>query len=161
MIFWRNNNTAWPFFLLLPIIATMVCACASKAPVIDRPSVTFRGLTLSKGITIKGNIAIPQEASRTFDTTDNAVVALLSFNNIFGIIKLRWDWFDPNGRLFFSKESKTIKSNEGMYFKEFSAWHVLTIAGDKVEKMPGQWALKIYMNDELLTQKTFFILEKI
>jgi hypothetical protein len=115
------------------------------------------GLTISKEVATKGNIGIPEGSTNFFQTTDKQVVAFISFKNIYGIVNLRWDWLDPKGRLHFTKQAATVKSSEGKYFEEFSAWHVMTIAGDKASRIPGEWSVKVYMNDELLDQKAFTI----
>jgi len=142
------------------ISAMMVMACATPEYATGRPAITLVGLSLSKEVLQKGNIAVPQGVGRTFRTTDKEVAALISFENLYGIINLRWDWYNPDGYLFHTKRTETIQTSEGKYFKEFSAWHVLTVAGDRVAKMPGEWTVKVYMNDDLLTSKSFALLEE-
>lgn len=142
------------------ILAMMVMACATPKSATGRPAITFVGLTLSKEVHQKGDIAVPQGVSRIFRVSDKEVVALVSFKNLYGIIDLRWDWYHPDGYLFHTKQTETIRTSEGKYLKEFSAWHVLTIAGDRVAEMPGEWTVKVYMNDDLLASKSFALLEE-
>jgi len=142
------------------MILAIMAGCASQKSAGERPAVTLIGLTLSKEVHKQGNTAVPQGVARTFRTTDKEVAALVSFKNLYGVIKLRWDWYGPDGHLYFTKQAKPIRTDEGKYYKEFSAWHALTIAGDRVENMPGEWSVKVYMNDDLLVYQNFTVLQQ-
>lgn len=151
---------SWVSVSLIIISAMMVTACATQEYATVKPAITLAGLTLSKEVLQKGDIAVPQGVGSTFWTTNKEVAALISFKNLSGIINLRWDWFNPDGNLFHTKRAETIQTSEGKYFKEFNAWHVLTIAGDKVAKMPGNWTVAVYINGEHLASRSFMILEE-
>ncbi len=145
--------------VLLPCLMLSLLACSFSKPSVIQPAVTYTGVTLSKGIVRQGNTAIPELPTSTFMTTDKEAVTLVAFKNMHGIIRLRWDWYSPDGNLYASKETKPIQSGEDKYYEEFSAWHALTIKGDTAAQMTGTWNVKVYLNDELLDYKTFKIVE--
>lgn len=141
--------------LLLPILS-----CSTSGTQITKPAVTFLGIYLSKEVQRQGDVGIPASKTQTYLVSDKEVVALVSFKNLHGVINIRWEWFSPDGNLYLSTAAKTIKSSEGKYFHEFSAWHSLSIKGDKAATMPGTWSVHIYLNDEILDLRKFNIVEE-
>ena len=141
--------------LALLILPLLVFACSSTKYVEKKPPSKFAGVTLSKGIDSKGTIGVPLEPSTTFSTQDSEVIAHLKFENISGKHKLRWEWYDPNGDLYYSTGNFPFKTSRGKYLKEASTWHRLSIDGDKAANYPGDWELKVYFDGELLESKRF------
>ena len=143
-------------FILL-ILPLFIIACSSTKQVQKKPPSKFAGVTLSKGLDDKGTIGIPIEPTTTFNTQDSEAIAHLKFENLAGKHKLRWDWYDPNGDLYYSTGNFSLKTSRGNYLKEATAWHRLSIEGDKAANYPGEWEVKVYFDGELLESKRFLV----
>ena len=88
-------------FLILPLF---VFACASTKGIKKPPQLNFEEPILSKGLYHKGTSGIPVDRTTTFSTEDPEVVASLRLKNVSGKHTLRWDWYDPNGNLYSSRQ---------------------------------------------------------
>jgi hypothetical protein len=106
---------------------------------------------------ITGTTAIPVEPTSTFSTEDSEVIAHLKMENICGRHKLRWDWYDPEDNLYTSSGNLPIKTSRDMYLPEASAWHRLSIQGDKAEDYPGQWEVRVFFDDTLMGSTPFIL----
>ena len=141
--------------LALLILPLLVFACSSTKYVEKKPASKFTGVTLSKGVDNKGAVGVPLEPTTAFSTQDREVIAHLKFENISGKHKLRWDWYDPEGDLYYSTGNFPFKTSRGKYLKEATTWHRLSINGDKAADYPGEWEVKVYFDGELLESKRF------
>jgi hypothetical protein len=148
------------FSLLSVIIASIwLMACSAGTSAITKPAVTFLGVTLSKSVGKRGAIAVPVEPATTFSINDKQAVALLAIKNLHYQIRLRWEWYGPDGALYYSTGNVPVKLSKKKYIREFSAWHAMTIKGDKAATMPGAWIVKVFMDDEYLDMKKFDIIK--
>lgn len=144
------------FFIIL-IISVFTISCTTTKHVQKKPPIKFVGTTLAKQISTSGSTAIPEKPSTTFTTLDNKVVAHLKFENMSGKYKLRWDWFSPNGQLYYTTGDFPVKTSRDSYLKEVTTWHSLTLKGDKAVTMPGQWQVKIFLNNDLVDTQSFML----
>jgi hypothetical protein len=148
------------FSLLMVIIASMwLTACSTGTSAVTKPAFTFLGISLSKAVKKRGDIAVPIEPATTFSINDKEAVALLAVNNLHNQIRLRWEWYGPDGMLYYSTGNVPVEVSEKKYIRRFTAWHAMTIKGDKAGTMPGAWTVKVFMDDEYLEMKQFDILE--
>jgi hypothetical protein len=143
--------------LVLLILPLFIIACSSTRQVQKKPPSKFAGITLSKGLDDKGTTGIPIEPTTTFNTQDSEAIAHLKFENLAGKHKLRWDWYDPNGDLYYSTGNFPLKTSRGNYLREATAWHRLSIEGDKAADYPGEWEVRVYFDGELLESKRFLV----
>jgi hypothetical protein len=134
-------------------------ACSAGSSAITKPAVTFLGVTLSKAVDKKGETAISVAPTTTFSINDKQAIALLAIKNLHFQIRLRWEWYGPDGALYYSTGNVPVKISKNKYIREFSAWHAMTIKGDKASTMPGAWIVKVYMDDEYLDMKKFDIVK--
>jgi hypothetical protein len=148
----KMNLFFFPLFLL-----SLICACSTMKQAGTKPLYDFSGITLSKGIDKKGSEAVPRELSTTFTTDDSEVIALLKFANISGTHTLRWEWIAPNNQPYYATGDYPVDTEEGKYRKEVTAWHRLTIRGDKAVKLPGDWEVRAFMDDKLLSTMRFVL----
>lgn len=151
------NRTKGYSILLIVVVPLLIVACSSVKQVEKKPPSKFEGTTLSKGIDDTGRIGIPSEPTTTFSTEDSEVIAHLKFENLSGKHMLRWDWYDPSGALYYSTGNYPIKISGGNYLREATAWHRLSIQGDRAADHPGEWEVKIYCDDDLIDSKHFLI----
>lgn len=122
-----------------------------------KPALKSSNLILAKGIEENGAIGVPLDPGDEFSPLDDQVVAYLSINNFYGKYLLRWDWHDPEGNLYYSTGNFPIETATGKFRKTVSVWHSLKIKDDPAAELPGRWMVKLYLNDELMDYKTFFI----
>ncbi len=114
-------------------------------------------LALSKGIDIKKNTASPVQRTTNFTTEDTEVVASLKLENLTGKHQLKWDWYDPSGKLYYSTGDYTLSTSRGTFRRELTAWHRLSVRNEKASNMPGDWLVKIYLDNEPLKSGKFKI----
>jgi hypothetical protein len=132
-------------------------SCASTREIKVLPAFRVADITLSKAVEDRTSNASPQNPAIVFSPKDPEVFAFLKLQNLWGMHTVKWDWIDPEGRLYYSTGNYTIKSAEGQYLKEVNTWHKLTIRGDKAEKLPGQWTLNIHVDKDLVAVRKFRI----
>ena len=142
----------------LTLSVFLFTACSTGQKTIVKPAVTFLGITLSKAVQKQGDVGIPVERTQTFSISDKEAIALISIKNLHYQIRLRWEWYGPDNKLYYSTGNVPVKISKRKYIREFSAWHAMTIKGDKAATMPGAWTVKVFMNDEYLDLKRFDIL---
>jgi len=149
----KNIKEAF-IFLILPLF---IFACASTKEIKKPPQLTFEEPILSKGIEYKGTKGIPLNPSTTFSTEDPTVIASLKLRNLSEKHTLRWDWYDPSGNLYSSTGNYPIKASKGKYLREATAWHKLSIQGERAANYPGDWRVNIYLDKQFITSKAFEI----
>lgn len=148
------------FSLPAVLVASIwLMACSAGASAITKPAVTFLGITLSKSVGKRGDVAVPVEPATTFSVNDKQAIALVAIKNLHYQIRLRWEWYGPDGALYYSTGNVPVKISKKKYIREFSAWHAMTIKGDKAGAMPGAWIVKVFMDDEYLDMKKFDIIK--
>ena len=143
--------------IIVLILPFLLFACASTRHLEKLSPPRFAGITLTKRVDIKGAIAIPLEPTTTFNTQDSEVIAHLKFENLSGKHRLKWDWYDPSGNLYYSTGNFSFKTSSGKYVREVTAWHRLSIQGDKAAEYAGQWEVKIFIDNEFLESGLFVL----
>jgi hypothetical protein len=149
------------YFSLPAVLITSIwlMACSTGTSQIVKPAVTFLGISLSKAIDKRGEIAVPVAPTTIFSINDKEAIALLAIKNLHYQVRLRWEWYGPDGALYYSTGNVPVKISKKKYIREFSAWHAMTIKGDKAGTMPGAWIVKVFMDDEYLDMKKFDIVK--
>lgn len=143
-------------FLLLTLPA-LLFACTSTTGVKKPPAFRITETTLAQGLEDKGTRAVPLNPTNTFTTQDSEVVSFLNYENLSGSHALRWEWYGPDGSLYTTTANYPIQSSPGNYIKEGSACHRISVKGAKAETLPGEWHVKIYLDNDLTAQKSFRI----
>jgi caspase domain-containing protein len=150
-------KTALKFFAIL-MLALLVASCGSKKNIQKTPPFNFGGTTFSKRIDSGSGLGVPSQVTDQFSVNDKEVYAHLKLENVSGAHKVRWEWYDPSGRLYYATDNTTVKASRGNYLKKCTAWHKLTIFGDKAQEMPGEWELKVFYDNDMMETKKFSIL---
>jgi len=138
----------------------MVISCGGSKTIQKTPKFRYAGTTLSKSVSVSGNLGVPTTATNRFSTKDKAVFAHLNLENLSGSHKVRWEWYGPDGKLYYATGNTRVKASRGHYTKQCTAWHNLSIQGDKAQEMPGEWQLKVYFDNDMLEAKKFSIVEE-
>ncbi|RLC04169.1 MAG: hypothetical protein DRH90_09350 [Deltaproteobacteria bacterium] len=162
------TNQKWPrrcfrnviIGLTLPVLILMVISCGGSKTIQKTPKFRYVGTTLSKSVSVSGNLGVPTTATNRFSTKDKAVFAHLNLENLSGSHKVRWEWYGPDGKLYYATGNTRVKASRGHYTKQCTAWHNLSIQGDKAQEMPGEWQLKVYFDNDMLEAKKFSIVEE-
>ncbi len=149
-----NKIRASFILLILPIF---IFACTSTIEVKKPPPFGFEEPILSKGIEDRGTTAIPSNPTTTFSPQDPEAIAYVKLTNLSGKHKLRWNWYDPNGYLYYSTGNYPVEPTKGKFLREVGAWHRLSIRDEKAARYPGNWQVKLYLDNELLASKGFRI----
>src|SRR3989304_3591807 len=152
----RMNRLKSP--LIFTLILPLFFSCAtSKKDITTLPSFKLAEATLTKRLYIKDTTAVPIEPTLTFTTEDSEAISYVKLKNLTGEHKLRWDWIGPKGEIYSSSGDYVLKASKGRYREEVVAWHKLSIRGDRASHSPGEWQIKIYLDDTLILQKGFTI----
>jgi hypothetical protein len=142
----------FPFIFLL-----FLFSCASTQEIKRQPDFKVAGITLSRAVEDGTSAAAPKDPATIFSPKDPEVLAFLKIKNLWGAHILKWNWIDPEGRLYYSTGDYTIQCAEGKYLKEVTTWHKLSIRGDKAERLLGNWTLNIYLDKDLVAVRNFRI----
>jgi len=146
---------------ILTILALSIFACSSTREAKGPPQFGFEEPILSKGIDFRGAKGIPLNPTTTFSREDHEVIASLKLKNLLGKHTLRWDWYDPNGNLYYSTGKYPVEISPGKYLRESTAWHRLSIEGERATEYLGDWKVNIYLDNGLIASKMFRIKREI
>ncbi len=141
--------------LFLFVLPFLLCACSSTKYVEKTPPSRLVGITLAKSIDRQDTRGIPVDVTTDFSTLDDEVIAHVELENISGRHQLRWDWHDPKGNVYYSTGNYPVEASRGKYLPELTAWHSLAVQGDKAVNYPGQWEVKVYLDDSLMESRSF------
>jgi hypothetical protein len=139
------------------ILSLSVFSCSSTKEIKKPPQLTYDYPVLSKAIKYEGNQGIPVNPTATFSTDDTEAIASVKLKNLSEKHTLRWDWYDPDGKLYYSTGNSPIKVSSGRYLREATAWHKISIRGEKAARTPGDWKVNVYLDNEFIASKGFKI----
>jgi hypothetical protein len=145
-------------YLVLVSLIFLLIACSSTKTVQKTPPFRFTGTTTAKGVDDSGDLGVPLEVTQRFSTADKEVYAHLAFENLFGDHKVRWEWYDPKGSLYYATDNTPLNVSSGNYLKKCTAWHKITINGNQAADMPGDWEVRVFFDNDLMESKKFSIL---
>ena len=147
------------FFTTVIVLCALflLYSCASQKIVEDKPLPKFQGTILAKDIDQSGIIGKPREITAEFNTEDKQAVAFLTFENMSGTHKLRWEWIDPNGKLYHATKSYPLKVTKGKYLPKVTTWHKISLKDEPAANTPGKWKVNVFVDDELIDSKPFIV----
>ena len=139
-------------FLFLPLL---VFACSSTGVVRKPPVFRVAEITLGKGIDDTGSHDILLNPTTNFSTMDPEIISHVKFENLSGKHEFKWEWYDANGNLYYSTQNYPLETSRGKYIEEGTAWHKISVRGEKAQNYPGDWKVKFYLDDALIASKPF------
>jgi len=92
--------------------------------------------------------------------TDEYVASVTEFKGLTGSNEVRWDWFDHQGKLYYSTGNHPVSSSGGKTATDGIAWHKISVKGDRAESLEGKWHVDVYVNDTLYKSNSFYISKK-
>ena len=149
-----TNN--W-FVAILCLMAMVLISCSSSKMVRKPPPFQVVKSTLAKDIEQTGDVSSPMNVSDTFTTSDKKVVSHVQLRNVTGKHTLRWEWYMPDGSLYYQSRKTEVHASNGKYYKDASAWHRIYVNGDKAASLPGTWMVKVFYDDDVVSTRNFEI----
>lgn len=138
-------------------IGLALLSCATQKSVEKRPPPKFKGVVLAKAIDSAGTIAKPKLAASEFDPEDQHVFSLATFENMTGTHQLRWEWIDPQGKMYIATRNYPLEVKQGKYLPKVTAWHQISLKDEAAADMPGEWSVKLFVDDEMIDSKPFLV----
>ena len=96
----------------------------------------------------------PLQETNSFFPQDEKAVTWLRFSyNSAEQFLLKWEWIAPQGTLYHRGE---VEMEAGSY-SNYRTWYWIKIKGNYASQLPGEWKVKVYINDTFLAERNFFI----
>jgi len=136
---------------LFVLIFLMIFSGVSMAQEAAEDSEYLQKIALCKDILEKD----PLQLTNSFFSQDEKVVTWLRFSyDSLENFMLRWEWINPQGKLYHRGE---VEMEAGTY-TNYRTWYWIKIKGNYASQLPGEWKVKVYINDIFLAERDFFIL---
>ena len=136
----------WLFVLIFLIIFSGVSMAQEAA----KDSEYLQKIVLCKDILEKN----PLRQTNFFFPQDEKVVTWFRFSyDSPENFVLRWKWITPQGKLYHRGE---LEIEAGSY-SNYRTWYWIKIKGNYASQLPGEWKVKVYINDTFLAERNFFI----
>lgn len=133
----------------------LISSCASQKMVEKKPRPNFQEMVLATGVDDAGELGVPQGLTNEFTSEDDQVISLLSFDNLSGIHKFRWEWISPDGAIYLDSKNYPVKVEQGTYLPKVTVWHQISLKNEPAADIPGQWTVKFFVDSELIDSKRF------
>jgi len=143
-------------FILMGCILAFV-GCASQKAVENAPPQKLEGIILAKDIDHSGVLGIPIGETKDFTVEDEQVAAMLTFENLSGSHDIRWEWVDPDNQVYISTDNYPLEAAKGKYLPKVTVSHHISIKDEAAAQTPGQWSVNIFVDDEMIGSKSFFV----
>jgi len=135
---------------LFALIFLMIFSGANMAQEEAKDSEYLQKIALCKDILEKN----PLRGTNFFFPQDEKVVTWIRFSyDSEEKFKLYWEWITPEGKLYHRGE---VEMEAGSY-TNYRTWYWIKIKGNYASQLPGEWKVRVYINDIFLTEKNFFI----
>ena len=140
------------------LIMLISCSTPTKSEQpLPMPKFKVAEAKTAKGIESIGDKTVPLNPTESFTIMDNTVVSYIKLENLSGKHRVKWKWYDPAGSLYLATQNYTIKVPSNKYVEEASAWHKISIKGEKAQHSPGSWKVDIYLDGSIVATNSFKI----
>ena len=143
--------------LVIIIFIFFISACASTNKSAKKPEFKYIKTTLAKNIDNSGPQEVLIKPATSFSSEDEKIIAHMQFANLSGRHHVRWKWNTPAGRIYCTTKEYPLFASKGKYVKKASAWHMISINGEKAQKYPGRWSVDMYLDGIRVESKNFQI----
>lgn len=135
---------------LFALIFLMIFSGVSMAQEAAKDSEYLQKIALCKDILDKN----PLQGVNFFFPQDEKVVTWLRFSyDSAEKFLLKWEWITPQGKLYHRGEVEM----EADSYTNYRTWYWIKIKGNYASQLPGEWKVKVYINDTFLAERNFFI----
>ncbi len=146
----KERNVLRIKLCLFVLILLVIFSGVSIAQEAAKDSEYLQKITLCKDILEKN----PVQETVFFTPQDEKVVTWLRFSyDSAEKFLLKWEWITPQGKLYHRGE---VEMEAGSY-ANYRTWYWIKIKGNYASQLPGEWKVRVYINDIFLTERYFFI----
>jgi len=146
----RKKNILKIKWWSLVLILLMIFSTAGMAQETAKDSQYLQKIALCKNIIEKN----PLQETNFFSSQDEKVVSWVRFSyDSPENFTLRWEWISPQGQLYHRGE---VEMEAGSY-NNYRTWYWIKIRDRYASKLPGEWKVRVYINDIFLAERQFFI----
>jgi len=137
----------WLFIL----ICLMVFSGISQGEELTQESEYLQKIATCKDIIEKN----PLRETNLFVSQDEKVVSWVRFSyDSPEKFVLRWEWITPQEKLYHQGEVEMEAGN----YSNYRTWYWIKIKDRYASKLPGEWKVRVYINDIFLAERNFFII---
>ena len=137
---------------LFVLIFLMIFSGVSIAQEAAKESEYLQKIVICKDVMEKN----PLRETNFFLPQDEKVVTWIRFSyDSAEKFKLYWEWITPEGKLYHRGEVEM----EADSYTNYRTWYWIKIKGNYASQLPGEWKVRVYINDIFLAEKNFFIAE--
>jgi len=135
---------------LFVLIFLMIFSGVSIAQEAAKESEYLQKIAICKDVMEKN----PLRETNFFLPQDEKVVTWIRFSyDSAEKFKLYWEWITPEGKLYHRGEVEM----EADSYTNYRTWYWIKIKGNYASQLPGEWKVRVYINDIFLAEKNFFI----
>ncbi|HDK28186.1 MAG TPA: hypothetical protein ENG48_14015 [Candidatus Atribacteria bacterium] len=146
----RKKNILKIKWWSLVLILLIIFSATGMAQETAKDSQYLQKIALCKNIIEKD----PLQETNFFSSQDEKVVSWLRFSyDSPENFTLRWEWISPQGKLYHRGE---VEMEAGSY-NNYRTWYWIKIRDRYASKLPGEWKVRVYINDIFLAERQFFI----
>jgi hypothetical protein len=145
----------YPILVILTTLLITI-SCASQRYSKPEPFKIVETATL-KRIDDRGSDTESVHSATKFSHQDPQVFAFIKMHNVSGKHQIRWDWIQPNGKIYTTSGNHPINTATGHYREKVAAWHPLFIKNENAATRPGTWRVKTYIDNDLVASEKFEI----
>jgi len=150
----KKKNILGAKLWLFVLIFLMIFSGVSMAQEAVKDSEYLQKIALCKDVLEKN----PLQETNYFVSQDEKVVTWLRFSHDSPEkFVLRWEWITPQGKLYRRGE---VEMEAGSY-SNYRTWYWIKIKGNYASQLPGEWKVKVYINDIFLAERNFFIVGRL
>ena len=146
----RKKNILKIKWWSLVLILLIIFSATGMAQEAAKDSQYLQKIALCKNIIEKN----PLQETNFFSSQDEKVVSWVRFSyDSPENFTLRWEWISPQGKLYHRGE---VEMEAGSY-NNYRTWYWIKIRDRYASKLPGEWKVRVYINDIFLAERQFFI----
>jgi len=142
--------------LVIMTVSILTAGCATTSPeVVTQPVIRTEKAVLVWHIDERGEQFVLGEATNQFSTNDQEIISFIKLRNVTGVHNLRWEWYDPKGTLYDVSQDYPVVVSRGKYVDSISAWHKISVKGEKAQNLPGKWKVNVYLDNQRIAANAF------
>lgn len=142
---------------IIPILLLITGLPGCSSTNIRPSSAKFNSTILTNDVRVEKDGSLPVNDTDVFSRDDNHAIMWVRLEDISGSHSLRWDWFDPSGKLYYSSGEYNINI-DGRQRRANTSWHKIGIKDEKAAMLPGKWEAKLYLDGKTIASKKFEIM---
>lgn len=97
----------------------------------------------------------PVIETESFNSWDEKAVAWIRFSHETSVpFIITWEWIDPTGKIYHIGQ---LEMEAGTY-QNYRSWYWINIYGHYAASLTGNWQVRVFISNDLLSVKDFIIL---